>query len=116
VAVTQGALFFAGERDRHPEGETPGEGAPGRRGLPQTAPEEPSGRSGELTKSSAMGEYGVRVVDTWRAVAGGSGDPVPEKSPLKLSSCTGQVLVCPCQPWELPGEDATARQDWRFLS
>uniref|UniRef100_A0A8C4U307 Proteolipid protein 1 n=3 Tax=Neoaves TaxID=3078114 RepID=A0A8C4U307_FALTI len=55
VAVTQRALFFAGERDRHPEGEIQGEGPPGRRGLPQTAPKQPSGQSGEVTKCSAMG-------------------------------------------------------------
>lgn len=29
VAVTQRALFFAGERDRHPEGTIQGEGLPG---------------------------------------------------------------------------------------
>lgn len=116
VAVTQRALFFAGERDGHPEGEIQGEGPPGRRGLPQTAPQQLSGRSGELTKSSAMGEYGVRVADTQRAVTGGSGDPVPRQSSLKLSSGTGRVPVWPCQPWELPGEDASARRGRHFLS
>lgn len=108
VAVTQGALFFAGERDKRPEGEIQGEGLPGRRGFLNTASKQPSRRLGELTKSSTMGEYGVRVADTRRAVAGGS---VPEQSPLKLSSGTGQVpvaLVWPCQPWELPGEDISA--------
>lgn len=106
VAVTQRALFFAGEQDRHPQGETQGEGLPGRRGLQQTAPRQPSGRSRDLTKSSTMGEYGVRVADTQGDATGGSGDPVPEQSPLKLSSGTGQVpvaLAWPHQPWELPG-------------
>lgn len=64
VAVTQRALFFAGEQDRHPQGETQGEGLPGRGGLKQTAPRQPSGRSRELTKSNAMGEYEMRVADT----------------------------------------------------
>lgn len=91
VAVTQRALFFAGERDRPPEGEIQGEGPPGRRGLQQTAPKQPSGWSEELTKSSTMGEYGVRVADTRRAVAGGSVDPAPEQRPLKLSSGAGLV-------------------------
>lgn len=64
VAVTQRALFFAGERDRHPEGEVQGEGVPARRGLLQAAAKQLSRRSGDLTKSSIMGEYGLRVVDS----------------------------------------------------
>lgn len=69
-----------------------------------------------MTKSSAMGEYGVRVADTRRDIAGGSGDPIPQQSSLKLSSGTGQVPVWPCRPWELPGEDALARRGRHFHS
>ncbi|XP_075576898.1 myelin proteolipid protein [Pelecanus crispus] len=53
-----------------------------------------------------MGEYGVRVVDTQRAVADSSGDRAPEQSPLKLAPGIGQVpmaLVWPYRPWELLG-------------
>lgn len=69
VAVTQRALFFAGEQDGHPEGEIQGVGPPGRGGLHRQQKQQRR-RSGHLTKSSTMGEYEGRVGATWGAVAG----------------------------------------------
>lgn len=105
MAVTQRALFFAGEQDGHPEGEIQGVGPPGRGGLRRQQKQQ-GRRSGHLTKSSTMGEYEGSVGTTWGGlflVLIPPGDLIPEQSPLKLSSGTEEVLVT-------PREDDLARQ------
>lgn len=64
VAVTHRALFFAGERDRHPEGESR---AWDRRAAPKQQSQ--SGARGELSQTSTMGECDGRVGDTRGAAA-----------------------------------------------
>lgn len=53
--------FLCWRAGQAPRGGNTGRGTAWQGRAPHTAPKQQSGRSGELTKSSTMGEYGVRV-------------------------------------------------------